>query len=785
MGLILRTQATDTNASGISVKGSSLTYAEGDSNFIYLLTHMSGSTLSLNGTTGITGNTTITGNLTVTGILTSATGFTGNLIGTAQTASYVALTQGPGIVINASNPLAISSSIVTVNGIYPINGNVATSLTQTITGTSASLILSSSGNITASFPDGLVWIVTSGPNTGSTFIYASASVGQWFPVGNFNQAANNSLYLQLIGGTMNGAINMGGNNITNGNLIGTASWASNALNANTASYATQSLSSSYALTASYVSSIGSVNGINTKVAVFSGASTITGSSIMTDNGIVINITGSLISGNSNTANGVYSHAEGYSTTAAGTGSHAEGVSTTANNDYSHAEGQFTIASGVYSHAEGSGSIAFGTGSHAGGIGTIASGSGQNVVGQFNKQNNPTSLFVIGNGLDNLNRSDIVNVTTSSVQITGSLNISGSTYQTGSVSLTGSLNVTGSTTQIGVLVLSGSAFLTGSTTQIGRLIISGSTFTTGSQTTIGTNIISGSLNTTGSVQITGSLNVSGSVTFSNLTISSSVSNVVTINPTTGQLYYTASSAIGGGTTGSLATTGSTIYSLNPASAVPAGSDTVGGIVIGNQAGYAGNISQNVIIGDHAGYNGGGGVLIGLYAGSAGAGGVAIGEQAGQNASQASTTVMIGYLAGYNTVSGSRSVIIGYKAGNTATVANTPGANNIIIGSNISLPAGRKDSINLGGIIFATGSYATTSGNAFTGSMQAAKVGIATNNPTETLDVSGSARVTDVLVLPFQSPLPSGKPTGSVAISGSGGTFNGMYVYNGTVWTNVKA
>ena len=51
------------------------------------------------------------------------------------------------------------------------------------------------------------------------------------------------------------------------------------------------------------------------------------------------------------------------------------------------------------------------------------------------------------------------------------------------------------------------------------------------------------------------------------------------------------------------------------------------------------------------------------------------------------------------------------------------------------------------------------------------------------ISGSSTINDVLVLPFQSPLPSSKPTGSVAISGSGGTFVGMFVYNGTSWNSV--
>ncbi len=53
----------------------------------------------------------------------------------------------------------------------------------------------------------------------------------------------------------------------------------------------------------------------------------------------------------------------------------------------------------------------------------------------------------------------------------------------------------------------------------------------------------------------------------------------------------------------------------------------------------------------------------------------------------------------------------------------------------------------------------------------------------LTVTGSTTITDVLVLPFQNPLPSSKPTASIALSGSGGTFVGMYVYNGTAWTKV--
>lgn len=111
---------------------------------------------------------------------------------------------------------------------------------------------------------------------------------------------------------------------------------------------------------------------------------------------------------------LYSHAEGYLTTGSGQASHAEGQNTTAGGGYSHAEGQNTSTlgthshaegyqtqtTGAYSHAQGSGSITWGIYSFAAGNRTIASGSvdvTQAAFGRFNKRNNETSLFVVGNG----------------------------------------------------------------------------------------------------------------------------------------------------------------------------------------------------------------------------------------------------------------------------------------------------------------------------------------------------------------------------------------------------
>jgi hypothetical protein len=76
----------------------------------------------------------------------------------------------------------------------------------------------------------------------------------------------------------------------------------------------------------------------------------------------------------------------------------------------------------------------------------------------------------------------------------------------------------------------------------------------------------------------------------------------------------------------------------------------------------------------------------------------------------------------------------------------------------------------------------SGSGVSGSLNVNNVLIVSGSQ---VTVTGSLSLTDVLVLPFSSPLPSSKPTGSIALSGSGGTFNGMYVYNGTSWVNVKA
>lgn len=136
--------------------------------------------------------------------------------------------------------------------------------------------------------------------------------------------------------------------------------------------------------------------------------------------------GSHAEGSSTTASGFGSHAEGQGTNARGFGSHAEGTNTAAYGSFSHAEGYFTIALGDHSHAEGAGTQAVGDYSHAEGLETIASGSYQHAGGKYNKRNNNFSLLVVGNGTSDIDddRSDIFRVNTDSVQVSGSLIVSG-------------------------------------------------------------------------------------------------------------------------------------------------------------------------------------------------------------------------------------------------------------------------------------------------------------------------------------------------------------------------
>jgi hypothetical protein len=123
------------------------------------------------------------------------------------------------------------------------------------------------------------------------------------------------------------------------------------------------------------------------------------------------------------ASGVGSLAEGFNTTASGSYSHSEGSGSNASNNYSHAEGQTTTASGGSSHSEGRGTIASGASSHAGGFHTIANKENSTVIGKYNvADTDVTHLFIVGNGTEENNRSNILEVSETDMNVNGDIKV---------------------------------------------------------------------------------------------------------------------------------------------------------------------------------------------------------------------------------------------------------------------------------------------------------------------------------------------------------------------------
>jgi len=183
------------------------------------------------------------------------------------------------------------------------------------------------------------------------------------------------------------------------------------------------------------------------------------------------------------------------------------------------------------------------------------------------------------------------------------------------------------------------------------------------------------------------------------------------------------------------TGSTIYTLNPAAGP--NFSTNGSIILGDFAGQdAESASNSVFIGPSAG----GGAKFSENSNF-------IGNSAGISIFNASASFsnFIGHYAGNNAVSASYTTLIGYRVSSNPGAISDIKSNNIIIGTNITLPDGAQDSINLGGIIFATGSYSnTTAALPFSGSADG-RVGINVVIPAYTLDVSGSGNYTSELTV----------------------------------------
>ena len=287
--------------------------------------------------------------------------------------------------------------------------------------------------------------------------------------------------------------------------------------------------------------------------------------------------------------------------------------------------------------------------------------------------------------------------------------------------------------------------------------------------------------TGSAGITGSLVITGSTT-STLGF-------------TGSLQGTASWANNAITSSRpINTLGTTLYSTNPVAGP--GFSTNNNIFLGNETAAASNTSDSNFLGYRAGYSASNasfsnffGQQAGIYArgalnsnfigNSVGSNATNasdsnfFGSSAGSNATNAFNSNFFGKAAGFGANNASYSTLIGFKAGNLAATNQTIGTNNIIIGTNISLAPNRQNSINIGGIIFGTGSYSTITDldeNAFTGSANG-KIGINIITPTRNFEVSGSVAFNNLTNALYPNVLSVDTSTGQLyyqsALSGSGG------------------
>jgi hypothetical protein len=173
---------------------------------------------------------------------------------------------------------------------------------------------------------------------------------------------------------------------------------------------------------------------------------------------------------------------------------------------------------------------------------------------------------------------------------------------------------------------------------------------------------------------------------------------------------------------------------------------------------------------------------------------IGQGAGNGATNANNSNFLGFTAGGNAATGaSFSNLFGFKAGYASNANLSIGSNNIIIGTNITLSARTTNSINLGGVLFGTGTYSTTGGTPSIIPSSAGRIGVAVVNPTKRLHISGETANDSGLrleTLTSASPTSAGQAIGVdsngnvVTVAGGGVTPIYTAVTTSSVLTNAN-
>jgi hypothetical protein len=348
---------------------------------------------------------------------------TGSLLGTASFATSAATASYfDGIIASASNALTASyffTSSVTSASIAQFATSAATASFFSGTVGSASLAQTASYALTASYVDVVGNNITVNYVGSQIQLTGSSGGGIVDTLQAVTTAGNQTSQSVIINATL-----------TNGNNCSAIGPESHAEGRQSTSIGTGSHSEGFATTA--IGGWSHSEGNQTRAIGFN--------SHTEGNGTTSIGLGSHSEGDSCLSLGFYSHAEGFQTTASGSRSHTEGQATKTFAIYSHAEGAFTttkgyashteglntIASSSYSHAEGEQTVAIGQAAHAEGLGTIANASYQHAQGKYNIPVNGEGSFVIGNGISDISRSNLIYASGSQVQITGSLLVSGGT-----------------------------------------------------------------------------------------------------------------------------------------------------------------------------------------------------------------------------------------------------------------------------------------------------------------------------------------------------------------------
>jgi hypothetical protein len=94
-------------------------------------------------------------------------------------------------------------------------------------------------------------------------------------------------------------------------------------------------------------------------------------------------------------------------------------------------------------------------------------------------------------------------------------------------------------------------------------------------------------------------------------------------------------------------------------------------------------------------------------------------------------------------------MGYYAGRCFT-SNNIGNNNIIIGTNISLPNATSNAMNLGGVLFGSNIYSTTSGDPSVVPSTSGRIGIGVVSPTANLHIAAATSVQALMKLEIGGP-----------------------------------